>query len=859
MNTHQTTTPIWQQPELLQEILEAAHLLYIALDANGKVLHANRAVTQLLEYSQKELIGQNWPGLCAPDAEKWEQSQVFTQGLPDNVTMTLKAVTKSGETKYILWHRIQRIDVSGERPSTIAIGQNITTDVLAQQLSQKNRQLVNSLNIVSLNLIHSTDPNEIMQTLGKELSNLGYQCGLALFDEQHQRQLVVHYVSLPEDAQKKLEMVLERPLHDIRINVPSSLSITLIEPGQIHDISLFLRNMTPPLPQEKFTLLKETIGLLPLKNVFRFPLKTQAHHIGILIIWGENLSQENLTIFQTFANQVAAALSNARTLEKELTARKQAETLQQVASIINASLDIQDVLNRILEQLNRVVPYDSASVMLINGENVRMVARQGISSGVETWNDIKLSSLPGIVNAIQEKKPVIISDTRQNQEWVRLPNDAHIRSWLGVPLITHSRIIGILNLNKGEIDYYKPADASLAMAFASQAALALQNATMFSQSQTYAEEMERRVAERTSELATLYDVTAITSEMQDLSEILERVLLRTLESLVCHAGAVCLLNENDVLELASVVNFDGMWLPNEVELPDALMALMRETAVSGEISIHTDQHLPQIPQPVTIVITPMRVERRQLGSMCVLAGADRKFRVEEVALLASIADHTAVAVDNINLNNQAQQLAALKERERLARELHDSVTQQLYSLRLFADAAATTTKENDYGRTLSFIHNIDEIAHQTLKEMRLLLYELRSDTLLQNGLIIALRHRLDAVEQRAGVKTRLVSEATLTIPHQHEENLFRIAIEALNNALKHANASTVTVDVSQHNEHIVMTITDDGDGFHLEDAMKGSGMGLKNMFTRADHMQGTIEIHTQPGEGTQVTVKIPAQ
>ncbi|GAB4265530.1 MAG: hypothetical protein Kow0080_05740 [Candidatus Promineifilaceae bacterium] len=858
MKTYPTIPPIWQQPELLEEILESAHVLYITLDTEGKVLHANQTVTQLLGYSQKELTGQNWLGLCAPDAERWEQHQVFTQGLPNNVTMTLKAVTKSGETRYILWHRIKRIEAPRERPSIIAVGQDITTDVLAQQLSQKNRQLVNSLNIVSLNLIHSTNPNEIMQTLGKELSNLGYQCGLALFDEQHQHQLAVRYISLPEAVQKRLEMLLERPLRDIRINTPSSLNITLAEPGQIHDISLFLQNITPPLLQEKFTLLEEIIGLVPIKNIFRFPLKTRTHHIGILIIWGENLKQENLAIFQTFANQVAAALSNARTLEKELTARKQAETLQQVAAIINASLDIQDVLNRILEQLNRVIPYDSASVMLINGENVRIVARQGISSGIETGDDIKLNKLPGIVNAIQEKKPVIISDTRENLKWVRLPNDAHIRSWLGVPLITHSKIIGVLNLNKGETDYYKPADASLAMAFASQAALALQNATMFSQSQTYAEEMERRVAERTNELATLYDVTAVTSEIQELSEILERVLLRTLESLACTAGFVCLLDENDVLKLASVINLDEVWLPDTGELPGELMALMRETAVSGEISIHTDQHLPHIPQPITIIITPMRVERRQLGSFCVLANANRKFRVEEVALLASIADHTAVAVDNINLNNQAQQLAALKERERLARELHDSVTQQLYSLRLFADAAATTAKENDYGRTLSYIHNIDEIAHQTLKEMRLLLYELRSDTLLQNGLIIALRHRLDAVEQRAGVKTRLVSDETLTIPHQQEENLFRIAIEALNNALKHANAATVAIDVSQNDQYIIMTITDDGDGFHLEEAMKGSGMGLKNMFTRANYLQGTMDIHTQPGKGTQVIVKIPA-
>jgi signal transduction histidine kinase len=228
----------------------------------------------------------------------------------------------------------------------------------------------------------------------------------------------------------------------------------------------------------------------------------------------------------------------------------------------------------------------------------------------------------------------------------------------------------------------------------------------------------------------------------------------------------------------------------------------------------------------------------------------------DVALLASIADQIGVVVENARLYRQAEQLAVVRERERLARELHDSVTQSLYSLTLLAEASQRLIGAGDWGRVKEYVGRLGEIAQQALKEMRLLVYQLRPLVLKREGLAGALQQRLDAVEKRAGVDARLLVGGTIELPASAEEELYRIAQEALNNALKHGAPASVTVRICADERGVVLEVSDDGRGFDLGSIGAEGGMGLVSMRERTEKLGGKLDVKSAPGAGTSVFVSL---
>lgn len=210
----------------------------------------------------------------------------------------------------------------------------------------------------------------------------------------------------------------------------------------------------------------------------------------------------------------------------------------------------------------------------------------------------------------------------------------------------------------------------------------------------------------------------------------------------------------------------------------------------------------------------------------------------------------------LNDLTESKRAAIMEERERLARELHDSVTQSLYSLSLFAEWGGGLLEAGEIEPAQERMARIGEIAQQALREMRLLLYELRPSALEQDGLVGALKSRLAAVEQRVGVDAHLQAEVSVNLPTHVEECLYRIAQEALNNALKHAEAKTVRVRVQADDHTVLLEVADDGAGFYPATAGQAGRLGLASMRTRAERLGGTLELDSMPGHGTVVRVKI---
>jgi signal transduction histidine kinase len=253
---------------------------------------------------------------------------------------------------------------------------------------------------------------------------------------------------------------------------------------------------------------------------------------------------------------------------------------------------------------------------------------------------------------------------------------------------------------------------------------------------------------------------------------------------------------------------------------------------------------------------PISRGQRVWGTLSIVGDDPSQFGDDEVNLLASVGEEIGLVVENARLRRQTERLLVVQERNRLARELHDSVTQSLYSVTLFAEAGRRTALAAANEETAEYFAQIGKTGQQALKEMRLLVYELRPLALRGIGLVGALQQRLDAVERRSGVEVQLSVEEHLELPRNIEEELFRIAMEALNNALKHANHTSVTVTLRKEEKRkapcIELAVIDDGLGFIPGNADSEEGFGLVSMRERIEKLGGELDIISAPGEGTQV-------
>jgi signal transduction histidine kinase/predicted hydrocarbon binding protein len=378
------------------------------------------------------------------------------------------------------------------------------------------------------------------------------------------------------------------------------------------------------------------------------------------------------------------------------------------------------------------------------------------------------------------------------------------------------------------------------------------------------QDLEQRVADRARELAALTDVMAAAGGSLELETVLQRSLAKVLEVMDSQVGAIHLLDETGVvLILAASQGVDGEVLDGigRVSVGSGLAGWTIEQGQPLVVPRVADGLRPLLAVPAgadqVYVGVPIRARGRVQGVLSIIGAAGREFSQREVALLASVADQVGTAVENAQLYRKAEQLAVVRERERLARELHDSITQSLYSMTLLAEAGQRLARAGDLERVEGYLARLADVGQQALREMRLLVYELRPLVLKREGLIGALQQRLDAVERRAGVEARLLIEGRVELPAAVEEGLYRIAQEALNNALKHAAPTSVTVSVCTEGDQVTLEVMDNGCGFDAQTRLDVGGMGLIGMRERADRLGGELTIRSRPGEGTTVTVSVP--
>ena len=281
---------------------------------------------------------------------------------------------------------------------------------------------------------------------------------------------------------------------------------------------------------------------------------------------------------------------------------------------------------------------------------------------------------------------------------------------------------------------------------------------------------------------------------------------------------------------------------------------VRQVALKQPLAASVHRYLREAPWD-TIYCVPLVSRGLALGTLNLYYLPGQEPGEDERVFLGAVADQTAVAVENARLFAAAQDTAALGERQRLARELHDSVSQALYGIILGTDAARTLLAR-DPDRVPEPLEYVLSLAKAGLAEMRALIFELRPESLATEGLIAALEKQAALVQARHELAVHLTLCDEPDAPLEVKEAVYRIAQEALNNTVKHAQAERVELRLEQDADEILLEVCDDGRGFDPAGSFPGH-LGLKSMRERIADLRGTLRIESTPGEGARIRAQVP--
>jgi two-component system, NarL family, sensor kinase len=530
-------------------------------------------------------------------------------------------------------------------------------------------------------------------------------------------------------------------------------------------------------------------------------------------------------------------------------ATRRAESLRRVIESISGELALEPLLTRIIECAVELIGADDGAIGLViekdGGPVVRSIAAYNMPQ-IEPGQEIG----PGVGLAGQvllEQRPIRL-DRYSDLTNTALPEPDDY-AVIGMPIWWAGTMIGYFGIGAAPPRRFTDRDVETLELFARHAAVAIENARRY--------EAERW---RTEQLALIARIGRTLTADMPLDDLLRSAADSIHEQLGYPNVAIPLIDPLEPTTLVISI-FGGLYrtmvggvhrLPisegimgaavrtRQMQLVNDVAADPRYITPPGAVGIRAELAVPIISGDQVLGV--LNVER-----------AD-PFSDEEATSLQVVADQLAVAIENVRLAERGQQLAVLEERRRLARELHDSVTQSLFSMSLLAQVLPDLW-DVDQDEARAALGQIRDLTRGALAEMRALLFELRPVALGEQGLAHALRERVAAFERQTGIRVTLELLGEPALPAPIEQAFFRIAQEALANVARHAQARQLRIAL-RGPAPVRLSIADDGQGFQPEQIQAGR-FGLISMRERATQTGARLQIRSAIGQGTEIVVEWP--
>jgi signal transduction histidine kinase len=418
--------------------------------------------------------------------------------------------------------------------------------------------------------------------------------------------------------------------------------------------------------------------------------------------------ERDVSLLSILANQCGQALESARLFQSEQSRRRFADTLREVAQTLTSVLALDQVTALILEQLQRVVPYDTAALLLIDGDVVRITATRGFAEAVRPAIEkasFKLAEDANMELIVQTRRPLVVDDAQAAPDFVPMEGSEHIHGWIGAPLLIDDEVIGLLTVDSSVVGAYTEEDAQLAFALASLAAQAIRNGRLFEEVRRFAAELEQRVVERTAALADanaqlsaekerLQAVHAITldlSESLDLEETLTKSLGLASRAVGVNRGSIMLRDQQTkTLICRAVLTNDGAVRSTSIPI-----SFNRGPGLVGWVIEHQEAiSVPDVRRDKrwlreegradevrSVVAIPLGTKDETLGVLMLTSPKVNYFSQAQIQLMTTIANEIAIVIHNAELysyiNDQSLRVYELLEQQREETSKNQAILQSV--------------------------------------------------------------------------------------------------------------------------------------------------------------------------------------
>ncbi len=570
---------------------------------------------------------------------------------------------------------------------------------------------------------------------------------------------------------------------------------------------------------------------------------------------------------------------NNNQLERLSREVKEITTLYNIGVAVGSSLNLQEVVKTIYKESSRLLNTSNFAIAIYHQEtdtlNFHLIYDQGKAAKPMSLKRSEDKGLTGRVLATQS--PVLIPDLLAGR--ANASSRSQIRSWLGVPIL--NRVLpednaqGVIATWSYQPDAFTDHDLWLLSAIGTQAAIAIRNARLFENSHR-----------RATEMTLLNGVARTLSSTLQLDEVLTRIMQEVEAVLNVEAGSL-LLTDTATGELVFQIALGDK--ADEVKpfrIPKG-QGIAGEVAATGKILVVENvdddiRHFKAVDKKIdfstrNILCVPLILYDQIIGVLEVINKRNGSFTQNDQDLLKSIASYAAIAIQNARLHENVlaerdRVIAAEEEaRKKLARDLHDGPTQLVASIKMSLDFAKKALEKDPSLLPKELAYMID-LSDRATHQMRTLLFELRPLVLETQGLGAALqvfleRRQKDITESWPQLSLKVETDnPTGDISRQDdkvEATIFAIVQETVNNAVKHAQAKNIVVELKETPTVLYTLIKDDGVGFDVNEVMNNyerrGSLGMLNLHERTELIGGELSIKSAPGTGTRITIFIPKE
>ena len=862
----------------------------IIVAQEGNLKFVNPKMIEILGYSEKELLTKPFAKFIHPEDQKLVLERHLRRIKGEDVPSIydFRVINKKGKIK---WLEINAVAITWEgKPATLNFLIDITKQKQDEQLKEQYQEQKILFELTQA-LSYATNLDQMLKIATEKVTE---------FLRIERGSIILVNPDGNSATFKALHVRKGYGVSDLLGFTFKSGSFTKLKELIIKEP--FVLNDTSTLPKGSF--IRSFLLDIGVKSNLSVSLFYRDKFLGGLTVATKikyhNFTAEEVRLLQIIANTISTIIVNYQLLEDlKLQAEKldlqfkEQKMLYELTQALSSATDMKKLREISVQMVAKIMHTERAAIGVITPKRdsftVQEILIKGKLGDPYSLELIKPTFAGAIKDMMNKHQPSIVNDASiypKGSLEREIISQQGIKSAMGVPLVSHNKNIGFLAVSSlSQMHHYTQDEVQLLQTLSNPIAMAIENRMLLEDLKNQAVNLENQTREKDI-LLNVSQTLSQTMDLDEVAKVASRVVGTALG--VDRCSIILLTEDGNHVEVKGMysrlagkeqkligkqfsVKADKHW---KTVIKKRKVLVINDIAKSSHGGIIQEHHLKDGLK--SLLVTGMFFGKKLLGVLALSSLEQvRTFVPDEIKLIQAIANQVAVAIENARLmqvvKTHTHELKALStqlmkaqenERKKIAQDLHDQVGQMLQSMKMNLDRIrrnlSSPTQKMEANK--DWLADTEILLSQTIEDIRTLTFDLRPSMLDDFGLYSTLRWYIGDYAKRSNTRVILKGkEDKYRFPIEIEVNLYRIVQEALNNVVKHANATEVTIFLSQKYSTAILSVKDNGKGFDTDRVLSSphQGTGIFNMKERVNLLGGSFEIISKPGKGTRINVKIP--